>query len=38
MSIPKGLNDGDKCIIRVTNPEDPLFGVIKVEQEFTVKR
>ena len=38
MSIPEQIEDGDTVTVRVTNPEDPHFGVLIGEQTITVKR
>jgi len=38
VSIPQTIKDGETLTIRVTNPEDPTFGVIKGESTITVKR
>jgi hypothetical protein len=31
-------NDGDKVVVRVTNPADPVFGVLKAEKTITIKK
>jgi len=38
VSTPEALEDGDEVIVRVTNPKDPVFGVLKAEKTITIKR
>ena len=30
------LNEGDKVVVRVTNPGDATFGVLKAEETITI--
>jgi hypothetical protein len=38
VSIPEPIQDGDTVTVRVTNPEDPHFGVLIGEKSITVTR
>jgi len=38
VSIPEEIQDGDELTVRITNPEDPHFGVMIGEKTITVTR
>jgi hypothetical protein len=37
VSIPKDIAAGEKLIVRVTSPKDPIFGELTDKKEITVK-